>query len=623
MIKLLQWFRLVRSMGSRYVLFRAGYELKRKSGLLSRAFPVQPAFQTWITLSEWRRSAPAFFFESRKSFSFTHASAPLSEKAKRILNGEVQYFQGEWRTVAPHDWLTNFTTGYTYDNQKHWTEIPDFHAAYGDIKYVWERSRFSFLQTILRYDARSDEDSSLWVFDQIESWIEYNPVNQGPNYRCSQEISLRVFNWITALYFYRDSPHLTEARFQKIMFAIYWQLKHVRANIHFSRIAVRNNHAITETLALYAAGLLFPFFEEASEWKAAGKKWFEEEIAYQVYEDGTYLQFSFNYHRVVIQLLTWAIVLAERHSEKFSEIVYQRAHASLNVLMHSQDPVTGQLPNYGANDGSLFFQWNDQLFRDYRPALDALHFLLTDANAYSQSYEDRAWYGIATGLKKFSAIRVTPGTFSFNKGGIYGYRTNDLLCWIGCINYKDRPSQADALHLDLWYQGRNLLQDAGSYSYNTAITMVKYFMGTESHNTLMLGNEDQMLKGPRFIWLDWSQAKEATWTVTEHEIIFQGVAKVYRYKGNMNHAREVRIYPKQNRMVITDSLQGMEQPDMRQLWHVNPLYKQFVSFNNEDTSVIRNEIQKFSSPTYGVIEDSLQIEFQTKHASITTEIIFS
>ena len=29
-----------------------------------------------------------------------------------------------------------------------------------------------------------------------------------------------------------------------------------------------------------------------------------------------------------------------------------------------------------------------------------------------------------------------------------------------------RPSQADALHLDLWHRGVNLLRDAGTFSYN-------------------------------------------------------------------------------------------------------------------------------------------------------------
>lgn len=67
-----------------------------------------------------------------------------------------------------------------------------------------------------------------------------------------------------------------------------------------------------------------------------GKKWFEEEIKYQVAEDGTYLQFSMNYHRVVVQLLTWAITLADRNGERFCDEVYKRAYQSVNFCINAR-----------------------------------------------------------------------------------------------------------------------------------------------------------------------------------------------------------------------------------------------------------------------------------------------
>jgi len=625
MIRFFQWYRLARSMGFRYVFFRVFFEFRRKSGLLKRAFPVNPPFKKWISLPQWRTSAPAFFFHSRKDFPFSgQSSQVLKEKAERIFNGEVQFFQGEWKKIAAEDWTTNPSTGYQYDVNQHWTTIPDFHPDYGDIKYVWERSRFSFLQTILRYDAHFGTDSSEWVFAQIESWIRNNPINRGPNYRCSQETSLRVFNWTLALYFYRDAASLKEERFEQILFYIYWQLRHVRDNIHFSRIAVRNNHAITETLALYTAGLLFPFFDEAAEWKSSGKKWFEEEIAYQIYEDGTYLQFSFNYHRVVVQLLTWAISIANHHNEKFKDVVYQRAYQSLMVLTNSQDSISGQLPNYGANDGSLFFQWNDADFRDYRPALDALHFVLTSGNAYGGEFEDRRWFGLrASG--KFSPLRIVDGVFTFPHGGIYVCSHKGMMVWITCATYKDRPQQADALHVDVWIDGKNVLSDAGSYRYNTKPELVKYFFGTESHNTIMLDEYDQMLKGPRFIWLDWSKALKAGWTADESRITFEGSVKAFAQVGDVTHTRKVEIDKTSRQITIHDQVTGAAGRRIRQLWHLNPSFKNLVSFKSTTSQrdPLLRESVKFGSPTYGVLEDVCQVEFQTQSNNISTQISFA
>ena len=70
---------------------------------------------------------------------------------------------------------------------------------------------FLFLYDVIRYDYHFEDDQSAYVFKEIEDFITKNPINQGPNYKCSQEISLRVLNWTFALYYYKDSPNLTRS----------------------------------------------------------------------------------------------------------------------------------------------------------------------------------------------------------------------------------------------------------------------------------------------------------------------------------------------------------------------------------------------------------------------------
>jgi hypothetical protein len=132
-----------------------------------------------------------------------------------------------------YDWLTNPATGHRYVLD-HWTEIPDLSAKAGDIKYVWEKSRFSYLLTLIRYDHHYGEALGEVVFSEIESWLEANPLNLGPNYICSQETSLRLLNWTFALYYYKDDAALTQVRWKRIMQSIYGQLKHVRAPRRFA-----------------------------------------------------------------------------------------------------------------------------------------------------------------------------------------------------------------------------------------------------------------------------------------------------------------------------------------------------------------------------------------------------
>lgn len=608
-------------MGGKYFLFRTSYEIQRKSGFLRLKYPVDYKLQMFFSLAEWKEMAMPFFFHSVNDVSFynIHTDLLVSD-FYRILKGECCYFSSIWHNLDnEYDWVTNPDTGYKYDVSKHWTEVEDIVKEAGDIKYVWEKSRFSYLYTVLRYDQSTGEDHSQFVFDQIEDWIDKNPLNCGPNYKCSQEISLRVLNWIFALYYYKSSDSLTEICFQKIINSIYWQIKHVYGNINFSRIAVRNNHAITETLTLYIVGILFPWFPEAKKWKTKGKQWFETEIEYQIAEDGTYLQFSMNYHRVVVQLLTWGIAVADNNGERFCKKVYQRAYQSVNFLYQCQELSNGYLPNYGSNDGALFFKLSDSDYRDYRPQLDALHYLLTCENLYDDIYEDRCWY---TGnwtcqREKFAPIKQKMGCVSFDIGGYYLIREQDTLTFIRCGRHKDRPAHADNLHIDVWYQGENILMDGGSYKYNTDASDINYFMGTRSHNTVMLDENNQMLKGARFIWFYWSQALSTSIQELDDSFSFLGVVSCFEQLGqNITHTRKIIKKKNYQEWIVEDVI--LNKPKgikMRQLWHTQSLR---IDFKSEE---IKSTLSKgLYSECYGQKKENEEIEFISDSESIITTI---
>ena len=617
-------FDLVRNMGWRYTQFRIRHEVLRRTGLLKRKFPVAPAYEQYINLEEWKHNNGNYFFKDKDSLTFRkRPSAIIEERFNKIKEGKFLFFNSiEFNIGKDYDWVSNPDSNFKYDIKKHWTEIADYSNEAGDIKYVWEKSRFSYLYDIIRYDYHFDIDCGEMVFKEIISWINANPINCGPNYRCSQEISLRILNWTFALYYYKDSFFLTEEVFNKIQFAIYWQMEHVYKNINFSRIAVRNNHAITETLTLYLIGLLYPQFPDSLEWKNNGKKWFEEEIFYQIYEDGTFLQFSMNYHRVVVQLLTWGIVLAAGNNEAFAPVVYERAKKSVEFLRTCMVDETGFLPNYGANDGALFFKLNDKEYRDYRPQLASLAGALDTDLCFDTEAEDIYWYGLDK--NRGNKWVPSPGVHSFDKGGYYIFREKDTLTFIRCGNHKDRPSQADNLHLDIWYKGQNILLDAGSYKYNTDKETLKYFMGTASHNTVMLDNYEQMKKGSRFIWYNWTQAREAISEDTDESFYFKGTVSAFTYVAkNILHQREVKKEKGKVIWTITDSI--INKPvnlSMKQLWHL-PLHHLPIlwrSWNGKHESIDGQLSKGYVSPLYGMKESCEAITFQTMGNKIVTDI---
>ncbi len=615
---------LVSNMGWRYVSFRARHELLRRSGLLKAKFPPAPAYEQYVTLGDWKKQNTHFFFQSREALSIPRDPQPaLKDTIDNIEQGKLLLFNSVLTDLGKeYDWVTNPDSGFRYDASKHWTEIADYSKAAGDIKYVWEKSRFSYLYDIIRYDYHFNDDKAELVFRDILSWIKSNPVNCGPNYRCSQEMSLRVLNWTFALHYYRNSPHLTEEVFNQVQYAIYWHMDHVYKNIDFSRIAVRNNHAITETLALYLVGTLYPTMMDAAMWKKNAKAWFEEEIAYQVYNDGTFLQFSMNYHRVVVQLMTWAITLAAKNNDRFSNAVYDRADRSLTFLRICMIDECGWLPNYGANDGALFFKLNSGHYRDYRGQLQALAIAL--GKDLGMPSEDTQWYGMANHAA--NVWRPGDGIYSFDKGGYYIIREPDTLTFIKCGSYKDRPSQADNLHMDVWYKGENLLLDAGSYKYNTDAPTMRYFSGTRSHNTVMLGDNDQMLKGGHFIWFYWTEKRWAKLSKEADAYVFEGRVNAFKqltFWGNTDHERKVvkriGVPVWEIRDEIRDAPADVE---MRQLWHMPAGNdKLVIAAKNEAGGAIATEKgEGWYSSHYGRKDRSDEVCFSSKERTVNTLI---
>jgi hypothetical protein len=501
-------------MGFRYTWYRITHVIESKFGLLKKRHPNNPAVKKFIALEDWKNSDTTFVIDTRENTQLVKNPNPeLKEKATKIINGEIFFFSSEWKKLGKdYDWVTNPETNYQYDISKHWSEINDFNPLNGDIKYVWEKSRFNYLLTIMRYDYHFNEDHAAFVFLEIENWIDANPVNQGPNWKCSQEISLRVFNWMYVLQFYKNSSVLTETLWDKIQNVIYWSLHHTYNHINFSRIAVRNNHAITETLALTVSELLFPFIPETKKWSKEGRKWLEQEIDYQVYEDGTFLQFSMNYNRVLVQLLSLGIAITEKNNQPFSDKFYIKAYKTLNFLYQCLQKENGFLPNYGANDGALFFQLSENQYRDYRPQLNTLHVILTGEKLFEENeiQEDVQWVKNVNEPKyNFEKLTQKIGVISFKNGGYYICRTKTSFTFIRCGSHKDRPSHADNLHVDVWVKGKNILRDSGTYKYNTDKEIGNYFTGTKGHNSVVVNNDSQMLKGSRFIWFHWSQCLAA------------------------------------------------------------------------------------------------------------------
>ncbi|QED49189.1 alginate lyase family protein [Cytobacillus dafuensis] len=603
--------KIMRQMGLDWTLFRLQYELNKKMGFLEKKFPPHHMtdyeffektnlnFQTQEELHFWwkQNKAPFFFLsEDKKGIQDRMFSLlPSMENdvikiADEICENNFLYFSNWNVKFEKINWHINPVNNIEVP-KVHWVNIKDLENDFGDIKYIWELSRFPFVYTIVRaFILTNDDKYPAKYWELFENWIGENPAEIGVNYKCGQEMTFRIMAWIFGLYAFISHKETTPDRMTKMLKMIYCHADHIDRHYDFALKSVRNNHSISEAAGMYTVGLLFPFFDKASRWKEKGKKYLEEEGLRQVYSDGTYLQHSMNYQRLVVQVYTWVFQLAKKNNDQFSDELHDRLKKCALFLYNNQDDQTGKLPNYGMNDGALIHPLASNDYLDYRPQLNALWYVLTGKRLYLSGIHEENLLWLC-GIDSLSAPIdcQEKETKSYPIGGYYTIREKDSFGMIRCTTFKDRPAQADMLHLDLWWKGQNVLTDAGTFSYNTDIDQFLFFNGTSSHNTLMINNKDQMDKAQRFIWLNWIKSKLLRFYKDDSVTIFEGEHSNY---SPLIHRRS--ILHKENCWIIVDDMFGDFQSknqnfSLRWLFGVNQVEK-----INQNTWGIRLEDEQLN-----------------------------
>lgn len=520
--KLRLFGQLWRYMGPSWLLFRLKYAAQLRSGWLQHRMPAYPwsahPLSTWLKAGipsdadaylAWRQWAGGRFF-----FDYLPRVPPnvpwnphyVVEEADSLLAGTFRYFgDTDYQVGFPPDWHLNPMTGQRLPAKAHWTQIGDFEQ--GDIKLVWEASRFGYAYTLVRaYAATHDERYPAAFWQLIEDWAAKNPPNVGPNWKCGQEAAFRVMAWSFGLYAFAQSESTPPARIASLAQMIAAHAERIEHNIAYAR-SQRNNHAISEAVGLWTVGLLFPEFQRAIHWREQGRKVIEFEVERQIYDDGTYVQHSTNYHRLMLHNLLWALRLGELNDHRLSETVYQKFEKAVAFLYQLLDIESGGVPNYGANDGALVLPLNTCSYSDFRPVIQTSHYLVSQERLFERGPwdEDLFWlFGAEALNNQTENSRPAQISLSASVGGYYTLRGKQSWAMIRCVDYRDRPSQADQLHLDLWWRGINIACDAGTYLYNGEHPWNNGLTTISVHNTVTVDSKDQMTRASRFLWLDWA-----------------------------------------------------------------------------------------------------------------------
>lgn len=461
---------------------------------------------------------------------------------------------GRWPIPVGHeppDWFASVLDGRRLPRaDRPWWKISDFSAGL-DIKTIWELSRFDWTIAFAQH-ARTGRNASLRrLNDWLDDWARRNPPYCGPNWKCGQEASIRVLH-LAATAIVLDQVHEPSAPLVTLLTN---HLRRIAPTIGYA-ISQNNNHATSEATALFVGGswLASVGVPGAAAWASAGRRWLEERVGRLVAPDGSFSQYSVNYHRLLLDTLSFAELWRRRlDMPRFSERYCERAKAAALWLHALVEPSTGEAPNLGANDGARILQLADQRYRDYRTSVQLGMALFAGLRAYDDIPGNiaLAWLGLTlpSGSLPQASTRIA------GDGGFAVLRTGSAMALLRYPRFRYRPSQADPLHVDLWVGPANLLRDAGSYSYNSDEASLAYFSGIESHNTVQFDGRDAMPRLGRFLFGDWLRTKAAG----PLEAIEGGgaaFAAEYADFDGCRHYRKVTLRP--DRLSVNDRIEGFK-----------------------------------------------------------------
>jgi hypothetical protein len=406
-----------------------------------------------------------------------------------------------WHKVlldAPPDWHSDpFGCSPRLDHDQDWVQAL---VAIGesDVKPYWEFSRFYWLPQFALAARNGDRSAADRAEYWLQDWISNNPQFRGINWACGQEAGIRLMNLaLSALIldtWRSPSPSMK--------WLIETHARRIQPTLSYA-LGQDNNHGTAEACALFIAGTWGKVWtmQGAEQIARTGRKWLNDRALRMIQPDGSPAQYSTTYHRANLEAFCLAGLWSMRTANKgLGAKETARVVAGARWLHSITDPATGDAPNIGANDGSHLFNVTASAYRDFRPTV-AMAAALFDSARPWPNYEDPR----LGELDIPAGTRIWSGSVSnaAHDGGFILLRKETATALMRYPRFKFRPSQSDLLHIDFWLDGKNMLRDAGTYSYNFDPQWSNYFGGSASHNTVQFDGRDQMPRLSRFLLGDW------------------------------------------------------------------------------------------------------------------------
>lgn len=510
--------------------------------------------------------------------------AAVLAQAERICQHRFDLLgSGEVELGAEIDWHRDFKSG------RRWPLVPahEIQIVYpedsSDIKVPWELARFQHLPVLGQAYWHTGENRYAYEFAaQVADWLDRNPFGMGPNWVVPMEAAIRGVNWLYAANCFGEAG-LAPEFWWKLLGSLFAHASFIRANLEWNPYA-RGNHYLANLVGLAYLGAFFSDSPEGKAWLAFATRALSAEIHHQVGPDGTALEASLGYHRLVTELFLAGSLVAARAvwpgvpGRAALEAVFGAAHlrkleTMLDFILHYTRP-DGRAPVVGDTDDGRLLElvgYGTAHPADHRHLL-CMGALLFGRDAFAQAAPagrdwEEAWWQLGVEPPAEGARRApAPASRAFPAGGFFVMRAPEsgapeayVLIRCGELSGFGGHAHCDQLSFELAVGRQPVLVDPGSYVYTADLAARYQFRSTASHNTVRVAGAEQNRISARapFLLPDDTRARVRHWRSEPDADEFEGEHVGYeRLPGRVRHRRAFLFDKRAAVLYILDRLDG-------------------------------------------------------------------